>query len=716
MVTTIGEAAPALLTQASGARTPTARAQRQHAVDTFAPSRPTLHRMNSAPLLSAPVPPSATPLAVAPRPLNCGRSTISNAITSTMIKEVSWNHLPQTSALAVARSVPETVPMGLRITEHVLEPSDPHVAHCAARRAQASATWAETAGVIELGTAMMASFPLAPPFGLCAGFCASGLLRYRTVMPSQRSEHHILNIPFTTQAAEAMPAGSEIEVAGRGTLSGWMYTNTFIGQPIGPATLGAGISTVNTAGLAQEYSVTVHALDGHHKVRVTVQNINRESGGVTAKLLAGLNFGVGKLLPLNIAGGQLQYYINQNGYLFLESMVSVFTTAQLYAKADHSHTNTDMMVYDFDLSKPNAADAYEHLVRLSAGPAQHLATVTGSGVESANIEERNSTYTAETGLQVIGQKLLVRSALSDETQTRLTDAAGRQRITRQSVYSKHFSNFFKGSRDITWEMVSIKSSEESPSHPFCHFSYRKHSAFTDQSDITQFLNFVRSMGAQLVGTPQTHLNNLPVLEKIFSNGNRIHTDIDIYFTEAGLRNVVNVGEEAAVQAYMRSAIEIDPDLEGMPALNPQTSAGRNAREILDDYISVKSHLFFLNCCGNSELTGLEREYWVTTGRALKKDVKVFQQAKEFAKKIKELTDTTSAHQLSRFLKHIGSLTGFKYMPAISAITKIATHQETLVHQMAMSGGGISIICKNEGELMMPSEQLVRTLHAATLAI
>ncbi len=683
-----------------------------------APSRPSLRRVNSAPLLPSmvrplralPPPPTPAPLRslVTPRPPESGTGRVSNWIVSTIVKEVSFNNQARSSPEAISQTIPDNIPMGLRITERTLAPTDPRIVHSAARRAQASAAWTEISGVVELGTGMMATYPMPPVFQVSTGFTTSGLLRYRTVLPFAQASSKVLNLPFTAQAAQSLPAGVEIEVAGQGVLSGWVNTTTFAGQVLGPAILGAGIATTHTGGLLQEYSVTVSALGDGSKVRVIVQNINKASGGATARILAGINFGAGTLAPPNIGAGQLQYYVNQNGYQFFEQMVSSFTSLQLYASANTSNNRTDTMVYDFDLSKSSAARAYEQLVRLSAGPAQRLATTPGSGVEAGTLEERDSSYNADAGLQVLGQTLLVLSAASQETQSRFTDPVGHQLITRQSVYSKHFSNVFKGSRDISWEMVSMRLSEEGPSTPFCHFTYKKKNKFTVDSDVAQFLAFVKAMGAQTEGTPQTHLIDVPTLEKVFSNVSAVMTNIDVYFTEAGMQNIVGVTEEAAVQAYLRSAVEIDPSLAEMPITT--------GREILDNYLTMKSNMSFLSICGSSELSGLEREYWERTRRSLKKDAKVLQQAKEFAKKIKELTDTTSTHQLSKFLKHIGSLTGFKYMPAILALTKIATPAEKLIHVMSMSGGGVSIVCRDEGHLMMPAERMVRLRNAPTLAI
>jgi hypothetical protein len=656
-----------------------------------------------------------------------------NWLLNQVVNEIGWNSLTSGVSAGTNFNLATGAALGIRFNEKVIEPTDPTIADSDIRllstremeqQSGRKIVWIETAGVLELGSGMQGSIPLAAVTAHNCGFTASGFIRYRSLQPyemggadtaSKLVGNSIFGMPMTASSAVNMKAGAEFELTGQGKFTGDATLGIIPGLPLGPGILGGGAMVTGDGTAAQEYAIKVTSIDGANRVRVTVRQLNQIGMGINARLLAGIIFPPGAVVP-PAGAGLLKYMAEKVGYHTVEDLATNFTSLTVAATAKATRTASDIACFDFDLSTPEAKLAYNDLVRLSSRRASELAKTKSSGVTRVLLSERD--YTGELGavVSLFGQKLFLAKLIYAARHGHLTNADGSSMFYRESAHEKQFSNWFKYKTKINWESLIFEPSDNSPDKIYYHFQTEKRLYRTQQSDVDNFSRFMGTMHMDTDGPVSRDLvKTLSLVRSLFSSKDDSVTRMDIYFTADGVKRLANCPKALAKDTYLSTAVRINGEFEACP-ISPiaPRKLRMQALEILNEYIEEKAKTSFFTFGTSLEVKRLEQDYWALTGRPIKDDLTLLKQAEQFAEQVEKLKDAKTSRQIANFFTTLINQCGDNYMHTISALSNLVGKEDTLVHNLSMQGAGISLQSIDEGKITHPREEFSKLMDKVSL--
>lgn len=643
--------------------------------------------------------------------------------SNSLITVVSANAVSSRSEVDRAYNLSEGTPFGLMMGHRFYEYDDPYVTGNEIRRACTGSliqstggrtiVWLETAGVLESGNGLQGTFSLAglgPGLVVNAGFTAGGLLRYRASQffalddAQNRDElvkqHATVKYPRTAVDAKLMPFGTEVEITGQGKVAGNATLAAVYGATVGPATAGVGFSVTASGEVDGEVSVKISALDGYKRVRVTIRLFDLETAKINAQLRAGLIFQPGSLQPSwpSIGLGLLKYLVMTLGYTTIEELVNAYTT--ITAKLEHlsARQDTFMFAYDFDLEHPKGQAAFENAARLSVALAEDYAKAGDSGVVKVVSRETQSGSSDQFDITAFGTKLYLAQRLQSERSGSLEINGQTTLLYRTSLFREHYENWFTGSKkDIQWESICTQnptiSTQDAPYFRF-HYSEIRNRIKSNQTQ--KFLQFTRSMGIPDQELAELSAQNISNLSKTKD----LKTDIDVYFTHDGLEHINQADAKTAYMAFLQASSEME--MESKPI-------SIRAKNLMAEIRNMKNAPTWSICADCMTASKLANKYEELTGRNFHSDEKVVIEAEEFGKAIDKITNARDAQQAADFFTGLGKSKGLSFMASISALRKLATPQDTLVHSMSLGGGGITLKGQDQGYIEHPREQVMDVL-------
>ncbi|MDA0713197.1 MAG: hypothetical protein O2897_04335 [bacterium] len=199
-------------------------------------------------------------------------------------------------------------------------------------------------------------------------------------------------------------------------------------------------------------------------------------------------------------------------------------------------------------------------------------------------------------------------------------------------------------------------------------------------------------------------------EEVFAAAEEIETDIDIYFTATGAKLIDEADMIQAYNAYIAVSSEILPQYKNLPFIGVGLLALK-ARELIREHENIESNKR-VEHDKKSAMERINKEYWSLTQRSLSTDAKLVKEAQEFANSINELVNVADHEQARKFFIKFGKEKGFNFMQTIAALQRLAQANNTLIHSLTRSGGGIFLQSRDEGELEHPREMVMGVLTSA----
>lgn len=674
-----------------------------------------------------------------------------NGLVKMAVEEIGWDKIAQAREAGKEFEISKGSAAGIRMGSKVYKPDDAFVIDnplrykCTKELEKVSGravNWMETSGMIEIGTGMNHTIPIAAFTGGSAsatfGFTASTIMRYKTTQPyaigwrrtpQELLNRNIFNIPTNAMAARGLSAGASFEFSGQGKIHGHAMADAVAGADLGVATAGVGLQVGAHLDTAREYTIKVTSINGANRVRVTISDVDEETAGFSAKLKAGILFKQGQLgehIPFGIGDGALLPIAEKMDAHSVEDLVTKFTSVQASYEAHIKHKDTEIFSYDIDLNAAGAEEAYAGLFKLSPSKAWEMSQKSGSGISVTTVDEKEFEYGHDLGLSVLGAKLALANVLNSEKRGEMTSADGKKYIYRDKEYAKMTSCFFTDTENIKYQAITVRDGEEAPLVPAFHFYYKREDKETTQEEVSRFFNFAKSMGIEAKGEVKRELVEISGPKSLFSSEDDTEVIIDMYFTEMGIKQIDDASYEDALKAYLKVCMTQHEDfqdsilLEGLfPGEELSITAMRKAdeaREIVEEYARKKKTVF---CCGKSRDT--ITEYRVHCGRDLEVDGAYFIAARKFANRVQNLTDMSNARQVTKFFNDFGKNKGLEFREALAALYQLATPKTTeedpdiakkegvLVHQLAMVGAGIRWEAVDEGAIAHPRETVTKAI-------
>ena len=270
----------------------------------------------------------------------------------------------------------------------------------AAQQAGKKITWAEVRGAINPGIWVPTWVP-AGPLNVTAGFSADAKLGFSTLAPySNDLKTAVKSLsfepPVTPAQVQRLPVGTEIAVQGRGrvALSTGIHGGDSFLPVNGPLTVGVSYGVDSYLSKESSLELRIKRMD-HDRVRVTISRTATAGKGEVTSVRAGVHSNLGKVLPQGggIVGVGERFAVDKvSGQI--ERWLSL-DVSQIYGKSDSDQT---VASYVLDLSKPDAASAYQALMVLDTRPAEALVRRgSNSGVWQARAASTSRSVT--TGVQ-----------------------------------------------------------------------------------------------------------------------------------------------------------------------------------------------------------------------------------------------------------------------------------------------------------------------------
>lgn len=670
--------------------------------------------------------------------------TGANELVKMAVQEIGWDTISKYQEAKEEFQLSESNIAGIRMGEKIYKPGDAFIIDNPIRykctkelekTTKRAVNWIETSGMIEIGSGMNHTLPIAAFCGGSAtatfGFTGSALIRYKTTQPyaigwrrtpQEILDRNIFNMPTSAMAARGLSAGAQFEFSGKGTIHGHAMADAVAGGDLGVATAGVGLQVGATLDTAREYTIKVISLNGANKVRVIISDVDEETAAFSAKLKAGILFKQGALaehIPFGLGNGALLPLAEKMDEHSIEDLATKFTSVQASYEAHIKHKDTEIFSYDIDLNAEGAEEAYGQLFKLDPTVAWDMAKISGSGVTVATVDEKEMEYGHDLGLSVLGAKLALANVLNSEKRGELIRADGKKYIYRDKEYSKMSSCFFTDTENIKYQAITVRDGEDAPDIPAFHFYYKRDDKETLKEEVDRFFSFAGSMGIKPKGEVKRELVEISGPKSLFSSADDTTVIIDMYFTQLGIKLIDDATYEDALQAYLKVCEMQHPDFAANILLE-DSEAGAEAREICEEYARKKRTLF---CCGKSRDT--IEEYKLTCGRDIEVDGEYFVAARRFANRVQNLTDMSNARQITKFFNNFGKSKGLEFREAIAALARLATPKATikdpdiakregvLIHQLCMVGAGIRWEAADEGAITHPREEVTKTLTALT---
>ena len=126
---------------------------------------------------------------------------------------------------------------------------------------------------------------------------------------------------------------------------------------------------------------------------------------------------------------------------------------------------------------------------------------------------------------------------------------------------------------------------------------------------------------------------------------------------------------------------------------------RNSFQMLERYISLTDKQIWSRWWNQEEIQNLEDKYKERCSRSLAEDAKNYQEAFAFS----------DQKDLPKFFSQLGRSKGFDFTKTIAAMAYVAGAENTILHDLSLSAGGLSLRHSDEGEIIHPEEEVARAL-------
>lgn len=567
--------------------------------------------------------------------------------------------------------------------------------------------WVETEGLSEIGGGTSGTLPVGGLADAKANLKIGGIVRYRRLEPYETASGDLragqsfvnaANVPITASLARKMPPGGEFEITGEGQIS----VEPEVGKPLGydskDTKIGASAKVSGKIEVKGETSISVQRLPFGNEVLVKISHGKSGSADMGAEFKAGMELKARSYGQLPELGkGVLKFLLERLGLPDVLQFVKKYSQSQIGLKSQYERKSKEIARYVFDLSKPVASQAFEEIfTKFSLEKTKALLSARDPSIRSQKAGEKISLTEKGFAARMGQTKILLLSALEAERVGSVSLDGLASVEYRDSKFEKTYTNWFTGEQKIKWEQVCVDKGDNSPKQNYWHLLYTNNDRITQETEIEEFLRFCESMGIKTQGG--TDECDIPPeqLAKVLADRDDTETRASIYFTNDGIKRIAQASTDECIATYL----EADAQISKMTA--PPKSP------TLDRYREISNMWFFKRIFYWGEMSRLRQDYNLQVqGRSIVEDAKKLNDAHAFAESVRH----------HNFFMTLAKQSGFGFMQKISALTKLATIDETIIHELSIAGGGtagggrggLKIGAQDEGEILHPERAMNRML-------
>lgn len=235
-----------------------------------------------------------------------------------------------------------------------------------------------------------------------------------------------------------------------------------------------------------------------------------------------------------------------------------------------------------------------------------------------------------------------------------------RRYLQSTSIQEHLSKWWS-KISVAWEWVSLDNLRNKTSRSYCHLKF-------ESPNVTQFFALTNALEIFLVDEAK----------EVFKSDPESTVQLELFYTEAGIKKIQNVSFREAFKAYLGEEAGLIINCE----------AAKRYGEILNK--SFMTRWFFAG-----ELSELEERY-----PGLAKISDKLAEAYSFAKNLGPFK---------------GSLRRFSDCESIIALTRMAGRDNLMVHELSITGQGMSLVAPDEGEIQNPETDFIQQLEVSLSA-
>lgn len=552
--------------------------------------------------------------------------------------------------------------------------------------------WVESIGVVDMGGGVGATIPLAQFNGgyiaLYGGLYGSVMLRYRRLeleVCGQRDKE--LSLPTNAEKASRMKAGTEIEFIGQGKVNTGAGLMVGAGAAVGQFSVGAALVSPVTLEGVKEYSLTVTAMDGKGKVRVIMRRLDSKQETAQVMAVAGL-ISPGFNGPDLTSDGTLNLLVGNTSTVKSTNLMVEYTSAGLEFSAAHLARTTVLSAFDIDLNSQDGAKAYDDLLRLSPRRAFELAKDGKSGVRLLTVNEKQNDVSASAAFNFFGEKLFLWENVDSDRKGKMVRRDGTQLDYKEKIFEKRSRNALTGTKNISWEAASFKDGGKTPELYF-HLNYQRSDYEFVKPRFNRFLGFAKALGVDKQDFENSSGKSFSEICERYSHANKVDTKVDLFFSNAGIKNIEHCDQEHAVNLYIREVLRLNTKYAGFP-LRACGTVDKRLQDLMVKYAALRSPSNFFGIIDFGKTQGLREQYSELTGRSIEFDSKLFAKAREFGEQVHHLKNARVHGEADHFFSRLGKVRGFRFMATIAALRAVAGEENTYVHELSLTGLGFRI--------------------------
>ncbi len=574
--------------------------------------------------------------------------------------------------------------------------------------------WVEVKGSIELGEEARQKIALSKRASGVGDLKLSSSLRYRRLelyespcgmLEKGTTLYNTLQIPITANLANQMPIGSEFEVIceGHALLKPELEASLGVYQTsLTNTSLDSSMTFFND--MEGDVSILVQKLPHANQVLVKIARVDGLSSSAEVKFSVKTKTSPQALIWFR---GLLSSFIDKLRWFdWIKSIFDYQASVKLEDSVKESRH--EVKRYAFDLSKPCAQMAYNEIFsQFSTKKADELVDQKEIGIRSQGGGEVGSSHEYYGDAKIGETQFWLHQSLQNEREAKLMNNPDEMLLFRESKFSKKYFNWFSGEKTINWESVVLKDKAMKKSQSYYHLTFKNNDRITKQQEINAFLNFSKTLGVDIADPKFRKHVDVENLSHIFANRDDTMTSVDIYFTDRGIQKIKKATRNQLMSAYLKAQMQMELISKPIPFL--QKNKNQDSYQLMKKYADFKNKGFLSQWWYRHEMKQLEDRYLDLTGQKLAKDFSVFNEAQKFAQKIMSLNKQDSQNQDEKLFSLLGRFMGFDYMKTIAAMSLIAGEEETFIHGLSMSAGGVSLCCKDEGEIIHPEREVTAAL-------
>lgn len=634
-------------------------------------------------------------------------------------------------------SLPYGVKAKLNLSEKEFSLSDKYIqqdkvrkiANIALKQNQQNSIWVETNAVIDFSNSSKQNLVIdesikvgakekfintwryrrLEPVEVTSGFLEKGLAAYRSLI-----------IPLSAVLAKDLPVGSEFELtcSGRGAVNPEISTTHNVSSN-GSVNLSLKSEFGLTGDIEANSTILVQKLPNPNQVLVKISTAKESSSSIYLRFTAAITSKFGSYLPFKKIYLAVAKFFSWCGYpLLMQDFSSYNGSVATESKA--SEDNKTVIRYVFDLSCSDANAAYDDIFRLfSTRRADELANNSRSGVRSqGSLEQKQSieyNYQAVAGETPV----LLSADISDSRSGFFFSGIKKNIVFRQEQFSKKYLNWFYGSKKISWDSVVLQDESSNKKEHYYHLFFSNQDRSTYREEIESFFNFSNALGINLFKNNQFSKDELVKSLEILGQRQDTKTAVDLFFTDKGIQNIQKSSIKKLEAAYLVALQKLRDIPNSSPFFKNANRVLIGNKEQSRSYIMVARYLtlmqkgFWNKWWYYDEIHDLEDKYLTLYAGQIAEDAAALKEAVLFAERMSLLKNDKESRELDKFFAHLGKSQGFDFTKTISAMVLLAEEKETLIHDLSLIAGGLSLRHLDEGEIIHPEHEILEELAGLT---